>query len=89
MSISLTPYKANSPLVIDANTVLTRTVSFEFLQAVGWWNAQIFQADCIVQHSKFAVGDLLYVLRKFAGTMASKYLLSFFALKGLDHTLII
>ncbi len=38
VSISFTPSKANSPLVIYANAVFTFSVSLKFLKAVARWN---------------------------------------------------
>ena len=34
VSVTLTPVETNSPLVIDANTVLSAPVALEFLQAI-------------------------------------------------------
>jgi hypothetical protein len=32
------PFEADSPLVVDANAVLTRTGSLEFFKPVSWWS---------------------------------------------------
>ncbi len=41
--IAIPPAEGNAPLIIDANTVLARSVAFEFLQAVAGRNSQVFE----------------------------------------------
>jgi len=43
-NITIVPFEANSPWVVDSYTVLPKPVSLEFLQSVGWWNPEIIQA---------------------------------------------
>ena len=41
--IAVSPAKTDSPLVIDANTVLAGAVAFELLQAVAGWDPEIVE----------------------------------------------
>jgi len=36
---SIRPTKADAPLIIDANTVLTGTIAFERLKVIAGWNS--------------------------------------------------
>ena len=41
--IALTPPKTDTPLVIDADAVLARPVSFELLKPVAWRRSEVLQ----------------------------------------------
>ncbi len=43
MDVSIVPFEANSPLVIDSYTVLANSFSFQFFKAIPWWNFKIVQ----------------------------------------------
>jgi len=36
VGISTTPYKADAPLIVDANAVLSFSVTFERFQSIAW-----------------------------------------------------
>jgi hypothetical protein len=44
------PLKADSPLVVDPDTVLTLSIPFELLQSVGRWGAKISDLTGIMNH---------------------------------------
>jgi hypothetical protein len=40
---SIQPMKADPPLIIDANAVLTGTAAFEHLKVIAGWNPQVLK----------------------------------------------
>jgi hypothetical protein len=44
------PYKANPPLVINANAMLARPVSFEGMEPIASWGHQVRQIFGRVKH---------------------------------------
>jgi hypothetical protein len=59
ISITINPFKADSPLFIDPDAVLPCPVAAELLLSVGWRDAEVAQRDGIVEHAQLAVADLL------------------------------
>jgi hypothetical protein len=41
--MALVPTEAYSPLIVDTYTVLTESVSGEFLQAIARWNSEVMK----------------------------------------------
>lgn len=69
MGISGLPFEADSPLIIDADTVLTGPIPSQLFQMIARWDEQVLQRSGIVQHSQFAHGSLLDVIWQFAGML--------------------
>jgi len=57
------PCEAQSVLVVDADAVLTRTIGAQWFQAVGRWNAQVFQPDGRIQHGELPYRNPLDILK--------------------------
>ena len=55
---SIRPMKTDSPLIIDANAVLTGTAAFERLKAIAGWNPQILKTTGDFDLPEFSSGDL-------------------------------
>ena len=55
---SIQPTKADSPLIIDANTILTGTIALERLKMIAGWNSQIFKAISDFELPEFSPGSL-------------------------------
>src|SRR5205085_8638615 len=85
IDVALAPFKTNAPLVVNANTVLTFTVTEQFLEVIGWWYAQVLQRLCAIQDLQLSPRYTLNVLRQLARELALKQLCGFFVLKALDH----
>lgn len=85
MRVPVAPSKADSPLLIDADTVLSRSISFECFQPVAGRNPQFAEMNGCVQHPEFPHGNSSYVRRQPAGTFAMKDSLCFLALERQDH----
>jgi len=45
IGVSVSPIETNSPLVVDANTVLPLAIAFEFVKAIARRGAQIVEID--------------------------------------------
>ncbi|HEU0050011.1 MAG TPA: hypothetical protein VFQ43_20650 [Nitrososphaera sp.] len=54
VSVSVAPYKTNTPLVVDAYAVLPRTVTFQLMKSVTRRHSQIRQTFGRVQHQKLS-----------------------------------
>jgi len=54
---SVRPVKAHSPLVIDANAVLTGTTAFERLKVIAEWNSQVLKAIGDFELPEFSPGN--------------------------------
>jgi len=64
MRVALLPDEAQTPLVIDANATLTRSVVFKRFQPVARRRPQIQQVDYRIQDLQLPQGDPLNVRRK-------------------------
>ena len=61
LRMALSPEKANSPLVVDANAVLAPAVGLQCLQLVARWDAQAGKLGGRVDLKQLAPGDALDV----------------------------
>jgi hypothetical protein len=52
--ITVFPFEAHSPSIIDADTVLTSAIAFQFFQSVGWRYSQVLQRYSPVEHPQLA-----------------------------------
>ena len=86
VSVSFCPFKADAPLIIDADAVLSFASGCQTLQMVCRWDAQIIQILCVVEHTQFPQGGLLDVWRKFARALAQVDFVSLFVFEGFDHS---
>ena len=85
IGIPISPYKANSPLIIYPNTVLPLAAAVQLFQPIGWWNQQILQLPRRMQKCQSTICDLLNVLWQFPRKETMKHLLRFSGFEGLDH----
>jgi hypothetical protein len=79
-SESIRPTKADSPLIIDANTVLAGTITPERLKVIAGWNSQILKAICDFELPEFSSGNLGNI-HKFLNVLAFRECFSVFAFK--------
>jgi hypothetical protein len=56
------PEEANTPLVIDPDTVLPPSAADQCLKKVAWWHSQRRQLRRSMQLQQFSAGHTLYVL---------------------------
>lgn len=83
------PFKADTPLIVNPNTVLPQAVPGQFFQAIGRGDTQVFQSHSPMQHTQFAQRYLLYIGGQLVGTLAVEQLFGFFGLERPDHQEII
>ena len=79
------PLETNSPLIVDADTVLFSTISPKFFESVSGWGTQVLQIFRIIQIEQFAASGSLNVRWQFSGNLALEYLFSFFGCEGFNH----
>jgi hypothetical protein len=58
VGVSVPPHKTNTPLVVDADTVLPRSVTFKSMESVTRRYFQIHQTFGRVQHQELSSGWL-------------------------------
>ncbi len=59
--VTFLPFKANPPLIIDPNTVLTQAVAFQFFQTISRRDTQVLQDHSPIEHSQFTQRYLLNI----------------------------
>jgi hypothetical protein len=79
--IASLPFKANTPAIIDPNTVLPGPIARQFFQVIRGRDAQILQGHSATEHPQLAQSDLLNVLRQLLGALAVEDFLSFSGLE--------
>jgi hypothetical protein len=87
-SIRSLPPKADPPLIVDADAVLSLPIPTENLQAVSWWRSKIAKFDGTVQLAQFPASHLLEG-GKAQDALAVVKLLRVAAAEGPDHIRII
>ncbi len=85
VGIAILPLKTNAPLIVDANAVLTLSITRQLFEAIGQRYAQILQNLGSIQDLKFPSRDSLDALRESARELAIEYPFRLFAGEGLDH----
>ena len=61
MRVAGPPSKTDSPLSVDADAVLSSTITFQLLESVRWWNAEVVECRRRVQHSELSEGNALHL----------------------------
>jgi hypothetical protein len=69
VGVRVPPFETDSPLVIDANTPLTFSVTFELLQSVGRWYAQVLERYRSVKHEQLPQCHPLNIRWEFASSL--------------------
>lgn len=64
VGIAILPAEADAPLLIDSDTKLSTSITFEGFETVCGWNLQILQIDRPADHGKLIQGPLLDVDRQ-------------------------
>jgi hypothetical protein len=78
------PYEADSPLVVDANTVLTLSITLQCLKAIARWRFQKVQSLGCIELSQLSFCDCHECLEP-SGASALVQRLRVFAVERLDH----
>jgi len=84
VGVSIAPHKTDTPLVVDADTVLPGTVTFQLMKSVTRRYSQIRQTFGRVQHQKLSSRWLSNV-HKLTNILIVEKPLRVEALESLDH----
>jgi hypothetical protein len=82
---AVSPHEADSPLVIDADAVLTCAAAFEQLQLVSWRSGQIRQAFSLMDLPQLTLRRPLEIVAKPTGEPAMKQRFGIAISEGSDH----
>lgn len=85
-SVAVTPDKANSPLVVDADAVLTFAVAFKGFEPVSGRNAEILKRDGVVKDFELSHGRALQFRRKAFFPEAEEKTFGHAVFKAANHT---
>ena len=83
--VAFMPSKTKSPLIVDANAVLSFTISSQRLEMVSRWAGQIRQNDCTVHLAQFPLRNPLDC-HKAADSLSPIKAFSVLTTKGFNHT---
>lgn len=78
------PNKANPPLIVNSNTMLSHSIARELFQPVPWRRRQIEELCRGVQHDQLPLRDFLDP-REFLYSLASEKLFSASIFEAPDH----
>lgn len=83
--VAVLPPKADAPLIVDANTVLPRAITFQLLQAIAGRDAEVLELLCGVYEAELSEQRTLEFGREAADTLALKQALGVPIGEALDH----
>lgn len=68
--VAIAPPKANAPLVVDPDAVLTSTIAAERFKTITGRHAQVFQFNSGIYNNEFTKPYALNVAGQFSGRLA-------------------
>lgn len=83
--VAIDPDKADTPLVIDPNTVFSISFPRKSFEMITRWGTKIVDRNGGMKHEKFPVSPALYVHGQLPRWFPLEQSLSFFIRKALDH----
>jgi hypothetical protein len=83
------PPEADSPLLVDPNTVLSFSRALECLKAVVWRHSQVIDVCGSIQEPELSYSHPLHRLWEFPRQGPIEDLFGFFALEGPNHDYIV
>ena len=83
--IAVLPPKADTPLLIDANTVLPGPITFELLKAIARRRAEIRESLCRIHDDQLSEHGPLQITRIAPNGLAKKEPLRISVTEALDH----
>jgi len=54
------PSKTDPPLPVYTGDVLSSAITFQLFESVCWWNAEVVERRCRIQHSELAERNALH-----------------------------
>jgi len=82
---TLVPLKADPPLIIDADAVLTASITMQGFEAVAWRNPKVVKLPCRVDSKKFGSRTTLNLARNAPNRVASEERDCTFVGEALNH----
>jgi hypothetical protein len=79
------PAKADPPLIVDADTVLTETICGELLQTVRRRNSEVREACSGVQHDELPKCDAKEIRRELANLLSTEQPFGLGVAEAADH----
>jgi len=84
-ALSIAPAKADTPLIVYPDAMLTRALALQPFQAIRWWNAQIIKALRGVEHPQLPTRESLNLVWQTAGNVAMPDAFSLLIGEAPDH----
>ena len=84
-ALSVSPDKADTPLIVDPNAVLTGSLTSQHFQTIGRRYAQIVQALGGIQHSQLATGNCLNLYGQVPRHLTVPDAFGFLVCEATDH----
>jgi hypothetical protein len=88
-AVPVAPEKADSPLIIDADAVLSRAFAFQCLEAVSWRNPEVGKGFGGVQHDELSKSDPMQFRREPPGPVPVEEAFRLMVTEAPDHEVII
>ena len=86
IGVAVSPCKANTPLIVDANTVLAFPVAFKSPQTIAWRRRQVSKFRRDIKLTELALRDALEGSKSLDAPPIME-MLRLFRSKGLKHTM--
>lgn len=83
--VSSPPSKTDSPLSVDANAVLSSTITFQLFESVRRRNAKVVECRRRVQHSELSEGNALHLRTQSLDRLSMEEALCVSVPEALDH----
>jgi hypothetical protein len=83
--VAFRPDKADTPLIVDSNTVLAGSATNQGLQSVPGRSRQITKQCRLIQLTQFALSAPLYIVRQLSGEPSMKQRFGISVRKGQYH----
>jgi hypothetical protein len=84
--ITVLPFEADAPLVVNADAILPCPISAQPLQPISWRHPQILKSLRLVEHAQFPQRHLLDIGWQSSRPLSFKDLFCFLILKISNHT---
>ncbi len=85
MRVAGPPSKTDSPLSVDADAVLSSTITLQLLEPVRWRNAEVVECRRRIQHSELSEGNALHVRAQSFDRLSTEEALCVSIPKALNH----
>src|SRR5438552_15048404 len=89
MGVAVAPAKADAPLVVDADAVLTFAIPDKFFQSIAWRHTEVLQRFRRIKESELSQGCSLQLGSESLDLFTQKELLSILVSETSDHARIV